>query len=98
MSAGAPSISTSEKPSNMPNSRFAIGDLRRALRRVCIERRPSKSAQNGRIAAMKTTIDAAGRVVIPKKLREKAGLTPRTKRDVRLDRGVIEIEPDLVEV
>jgi len=47
---------------------------------------------------MKTTIDAAGRVVIPKKLRDKAGLTPGTKLDVRLDNGVIEIEPEPVEV
>jgi len=45
------------------------------------------------IATMKTTIDAAGRVVIPSRLRREAGLTPGMVLDVRLDDGRIEIEP-----
>ncbi len=44
---------------------------------------------------MKTTIDAAGRLVIPKKIREEAGLKPGTALDVRVRDGVIEIEPEL---
>jgi len=42
---------------------------------------------------MKTTIDAAGRVVIPKKLREEACLKPGMELDVRCTDGHIEIQP-----
>ena len=38
---------------------------------------------------MKTTIDKAGRVVIPARLRERAGLAPGTELDVRLEDGSI---------
>ena len=47
---------------------------------------------------MKTTIDAAGRVVIPKKLREEAGLQPGMPLEVRCRDGIIEIEPAHVPV
>jgi AbrB family looped-hinge helix DNA binding protein len=42
---------------------------------------------------MRITIDAAGRVVIPKVLREQAGLRPGVSLDVRVAGGKIEIEP-----
>jgi AbrB family looped-hinge helix DNA binding protein len=42
---------------------------------------------------MKTTIDSAGRVVIPKKLRDEAGLTPGMEIEVRCRDGRIEVEP-----
>jgi AbrB family looped-hinge helix DNA binding protein len=42
---------------------------------------------------MGTTIDAAGRIVIPKKLREQAGLLPGMELEVRCRDGRIEIEP-----
>ena len=42
---------------------------------------------------MKTTIDAAGRIVIPKKLREQAGLQPGKELEVRCRDGRIEVEP-----
>ena len=42
---------------------------------------------------MRATIDAAGRVVIPKAIREQAGLKPGLELDVRLSHGVVEIEP-----
>lgn len=42
---------------------------------------------------MKTTIDAAGRIVIPKKLREQAGLQPGMELEVRCRDGRIEVEP-----
>jgi len=42
---------------------------------------------------MKTTIDAAGRLVIPKELRREAGLEPGTELEIRWSHGVIEIEP-----
>lgn len=43
--------------------------------------------------AMKTTIDKAGRVVIPKEIRDRAGLRPGTELNIRLDNGIVEILP-----
>jgi AbrB family looped-hinge helix DNA binding protein len=42
---------------------------------------------------MITTIDAAGRVVIPKQIRETAGLKPGSKLNVSYRDGKVEIEP-----
>jgi AbrB family looped-hinge helix DNA binding protein len=42
---------------------------------------------------MRTTIDAAGRLVIPREIRRQAGLRPGTPLDVRWQDGRIEIEP-----
>ena len=42
---------------------------------------------------MITTIDSAGRLVIPKEVRREASLEPGTPLDVRWRDGVIEIEP-----
>ena len=42
---------------------------------------------------MITTIDSAGRLVIPKAVRREAELLPGTPLDVRCRDGVIEIEP-----
>jgi AbrB family looped-hinge helix DNA binding protein len=42
---------------------------------------------------MRTTIDAAGRLVIPKKLRDQAGLTPGMELDITFRDGRIEVEP-----
>jgi AbrB family looped-hinge helix DNA binding protein len=42
---------------------------------------------------MNTTIDAAGRLVIPKEIRREAGLRPGMSLDVRWRGGRIEIEP-----
>jgi len=42
---------------------------------------------------MRTTIDIAGRLVIPKRLRKAAGLEPGASLDVRFANGRIEIEP-----
>lgn len=42
---------------------------------------------------MKTTIDAVGRVVIPKAIRDQAGLGPGASVDIRYENGQIEIEP-----
>ena len=42
---------------------------------------------------MKTTIDPAGRLVIPKDIRREAGLKPGMLLDIRLREGRIEIDP-----
>jgi AbrB family looped-hinge helix DNA binding protein len=42
---------------------------------------------------MKTTIDRAGRVVIPKEIRQRAGLQPGAELEIRLDNGIVEIIP-----
>jgi AbrB family looped-hinge helix DNA binding protein len=38
-------------------------------------------------------MDRAGRLVIPKEIRERAGLEPGTELDIRLDNGVVAILP-----
>lgn len=42
---------------------------------------------------MKTTIDAAGRLVIPKEIRREAGLKPGMPLEIRWGEGRIEITP-----
>ena len=42
---------------------------------------------------MKTTIDKAGRLVVPKAVREASGLRPGTRVRFRVRTGRIEIEP-----
>ncbi len=54
---------------------------------------PASTNFHGRINGMKCTIDAAGRVVIPKEIRRQAGLGPGTAVDIRFEDGLIEIEP-----
>jgi AbrB family looped-hinge helix DNA binding protein len=45
------------------------------------------------INALKTTIDSAGRLVIPKEVRQQAQISPGMPLEVRLREGRIEIEP-----
>ena len=47
---------------------------------------------------MITTIDAAGRLVIPKEARREAGLEPGVPLEVRVRDGRIEIEPARLDV
>ena len=42
---------------------------------------------------MQATIDRAGRLVIPKEIRERAGLKPGLKLEVEYRDGKVEIEP-----
>jgi AbrB family looped-hinge helix DNA binding protein len=48
---------------------------------------------NGIFYGMKTTIDSAGRLVIPKEIRQQAGIKPGMPLEVRWREGRIEIEP-----
>ena len=42
---------------------------------------------------MKTTIDGAGRVIVPKKIREAVQLEAGSEIDVRVEDGIIQMEP-----
>ena len=48
---------------------------------------------DGKIHAMEVTMDASGRLVIPREVRREAGLEPGVPLDIRWREGVIEIEP-----
>jgi AbrB family looped-hinge helix DNA binding protein len=43
--------------------------------------------------AIRVTIDRSGRFVIPKAIREEAGLRPNTPLEIRVRDGIIEIVP-----
>lgn len=47
---------------------------------------------------MKTTIDRAGRLVVPKRIRDAAGILPGSELTIRLADGRIQIEPAPLEV
>lgn len=47
---------------------------------------------------MKTTIDRAGRLVIPKRIRQEAGLAPGMPLEIQCRNGRVEIEPARVPV
>ena len=47
---------------------------------------------------MKTAIDSAGRLVIPREIRREAGLKPGIPLRIRFKEGRIEIEPEPVPV
>jgi AbrB family looped-hinge helix DNA binding protein len=47
---------------------------------------------HGRLNAMKATIDAAGRIVVPKPLRQALGLKPGQPLEIRAGDGHLEIE------
>ncbi len=42
---------------------------------------------------MKSTIDSAGRIVVPKALRDALALKPGQRLDIRVEDGRLEIEP-----
>ena len=47
---------------------------------------------------MTVTMDRAGRLVIPSEIRREAGLEPGTPLEIRLRDGVVEIEPQAMQV
>jgi AbrB family looped-hinge helix DNA binding protein len=53
---------------------------------------------NGNFDAMKTTIDHAGRLVIPKDIRRESGIKPGMPLEVRWEKGAIAITPAPLEV
>ena len=52
----------------------------------------------GRVSTMKTTIDHAGRLVIPKDIRRESGIKPGMPLEVRWEKGAIAITPAPLEV
>jgi AbrB family looped-hinge helix DNA binding protein len=53
---------------------------------------------HGKLYTMKTTIDRAGRIVVPKALRQALGLQPGSEIELRAADGRIEMEPAPLEV
>src|SRR5918999_3763371 len=53
---------------------------------------------NGIFITMKTTIDHAGRLVIPKDIRRESGIKPGMPLEVRWEKGAIAITPAPLEV
>ena len=51
------------------------------------------AGKDGIFITMKTTIDHAGRLVIPKDIRRESGIKPGMPLDVRWEKGVIAITP-----
>lgn len=47
---------------------------------------------------MRTTIDSAGRLVVPKELRQQAQLKPGMPLEIRFQEGRIEVEPAPLEI
>jgi len=47
---------------------------------------------------MRAMIDVEGRLLIPKEIRDQAGLVPGTEVDIRLEDGHVEIEPNRPQV
>jgi AbrB family looped-hinge helix DNA binding protein len=50
-------------------------------------------SENGTFFAMKTTIDHAGRLVIPKDIRRESGIKPGMPLEIRWEKGSIAITP-----
>jgi AbrB family looped-hinge helix DNA binding protein len=60
--------------------------------------RPSRATIHSIVSTMTTTIDAAGRLVIPGPIRREAALEPGVPLEVRWRDGIIEIEPQPIPV
>lgn len=56
------------------------------------KRQKINAMNNGKLNAMKTTIDAAGRIVVPKSLRQVLDLKPGQTLEIRAGDGRLEIE------
>ena len=65
----------------------------RGLFSLLSQKRLTCGIANGMLHTMRTTTDAAGRLVIPKEIRREAGLKPGMALEVRWREGRIEIEP-----
>jgi AbrB family looped-hinge helix DNA binding protein len=52
----------------------------------------------GKFGTMKTTIDHAGRLVIPKDIRRESGIKPGMPLEIRWEKGAIAITPAPLEV
>ncbi len=84
-----------------PHTVEMTADAHYDSRRIAVKlrRRPAVLPSfYGMINPMKTTIDAAGRLVIPKPIRQESGLEKGTTVDVEWRDGHIEISPALPRV
>jgi AbrB family looped-hinge helix DNA binding protein len=84
---------------NVPRpTRPALLNLVPRLHEHCGSGALSSGPGDGIIHTMKTTIDSAGRIVIPKEIRKQAGLAAGMPLEVSWRDGIIEIEPTYLPV
>lgn len=79
---------------------FRFDNLRISGRATCFRRRgalPGQMSPHGILTTMRgtvqTTIDSAGRLVLPKAIREEAGILPGMTLRITVQEGKVEIEP-----
>ena len=65
----------------------------RSASNIVIALGPADGPINGKFYVMKTTIDNAGRLVIPKDIRRESGIKPGMPLEVRWEKGAIVITP-----
>ena len=65
----------------------------RSASNIVIALGPADGPINGNFYVMKTTIDNAGRLVIPKDIRRESGIKPGMPLEVRWEKGAIVITP-----
>jgi AbrB family looped-hinge helix DNA binding protein len=73
-------------------------EIRQNHSRASYQLRLADGISYGRFNTMKTTIDHAGRLVIPKDIRRESGIKPGMPLEVRWEKGAIAITPAPLQV
>jgi len=77
-----------------PGTRSSLGTRAPAMPTEKMALQPSSRGHaNGRLDTMKTTIDKAGRLVIPRNIRDRIGLADGGEVELELDGAAVRIEP-----
>ena len=86
-------LTPEERLGNLMAAQRLLDELAAQRLAQAADLRLPNGARDGSFPAMKTTIDSAGRLVIPRELRRAAGLEPGMALEVRLEGGVVMVEP-----
>jgi AbrB family looped-hinge helix DNA binding protein len=81
-----------------PGNQIARGVVRHPFVEPIVGLGLADGPANGNLYAMKTTIDHAGRLVIPRDIRRESGIKPGMPLEVRWEKGAIAIIPAPLEV